>query len=174
MLAALLPHGHCCDEKPSRCGAASSCRYWLTKDVRAGAFGSSPEPHTVELAVAQDVIVNGYAITRAGDLAEGHYATETNQTKRTFEANVSQELTLDIDDIVKFCGDTLHVQFERTFAGVFGCGGILKASTDRFEKSVCAEATMAESPPLPRSLEYSDAPRVDGPLKTPPLSMDQR
>jgi hypothetical protein len=31
---------------------------------------------------------------------------------------------------------------------VFGRGSVLKASTDRFEESVCAEATTAESPPL--------------------------
>jgi hypothetical protein len=171
----------------------------VTKDVRVGAFGTSPESHTVKLAVAQDVIVDGVVIAKAGDLAEGHYTTQSNQTKRTFETNVSQELTLDIDDIVNFCGDTVRLQFERTFVGgvrsgflsfgvhghdaVFGRGRILKASTDRFEKSVCAEATTAESSPLPRNIiapdaemtaapsaDRSDAPRVDGPPNPPPLS----
>lgn len=170
----------------------------VTKDIRVGAFGSSPEQHTVKLAVAQDVIVNGFAIAKAGDLAEGHYATQSNQTKRTFETKVSQELTLDIDDIVNFCGDTVHVQFERTFVGgvrsgflsfgvhghdaVFGRGSVLKATTDRFEKSICVESTTAQSPPLPRnivppdaemtpsrSVDASDAPRVDGPPNPPPL-----
>lgn len=169
----------------------------VTKDIRVGAFGSSPEQHTVKLAVAQDVIVDGYAIAKAGDLAEGHYVTQSNQTKRTFETNVSQELTLDIDDIVNFCGDTLHMQFERTFVGgvrsgflsfgvhghdaVFGRGSVLQASTDRFERSVCAEATTAQSPPLPRNIITPDAqmtappsedrpnaPRVDGPPNPPP------
>lgn len=69
------------------------------------------------MAVAQDAIIDGYVVAKAGDLAEGHYATQTNQTKRTFETNVSQELTLDIDDIVNFCGDTLHLELERTFVG---------------------------------------------------------
>jgi hypothetical protein len=167
----------------------------VTKDIRVGAFGSSPESHTVKLAVAQDVIVDGYVIAKAGDLVEGHYATQSNQTKRTFETNVSQELTLDIDDIVNFCGDTVHLQFERTFVGgvrsgflsfgvhghdaVFGRGSVLKASTDRFEKSVCAEATTAESPPLPRNIvppdaEMTPAPGVDGPPNPPPLAVGVR
>ena len=123
----------------------------VTKDIRAGAFGLSPEQHTVKLAVAQDVIVDGYVIAKAGDLAEGHSTTQSNQTKRTFETNVSQDLTLDIDDIVNFCGDTVHLQFERTFVGgvrsgflsfgvhghdaVFGRGSILKASTDRSKRA---------------------------------------
>jgi hypothetical protein len=159
----------------------------VTKDIRAGAFGSSPEQHSVKLAVAQDVIVDGFLIAKAGDLAEGHYATQTNQTKRTFETNVSQELTLDIDDIVNFCGDTVHLQFERTFVGgvrsgflsfgvhghdaVFGRGSVLKASTDRFEKSVCAEAATAEPPPLPRNMVMPDAEMTP---KPPPLRMAVR
>lgn len=177
----------------------------VTKDIRVGAFGSTAEAHTVKLAVAQDVIVDGYVIAKAGDLAEGHFATQTNQTKRTFETQVSQELTLDIDDVVNFCGDTVHMQFERTFVGgvrsgflsfgvhghdaVFGRGSVLKASTDRFEKSVCAEATTAQSPPLPRNIVPPDAemtpapssdapsaeaPRVDGPPNPPPSQRHAR
>jgi hypothetical protein len=138
-----------------------------------GAFGSSPEQHTVKLAVAQDVIVDGYVIAKAGDLAEGHYATQSNQTTRAFETNTSQELTLDIDDVVNFCGDTIHMQFERTFVGgvrsgflsfgvhghdaVFGRGSVLEAATDRFEKSICAETTTASPPPLPRNIIAPDA-----------------
>ncbi|MBV8118256.1 MAG: hypothetical protein JOZ01_09770 [Candidatus Eremiobacteraeota bacterium] len=161
----------------------------VTKDIRVGAFGSSAEQHTVKLAVATDVTVDGYVIAKAGDLAEGHYTTQTNQTKRTFETNVSQELTLDIDDIVNFCGDTVHMQFERTFVGgvrsgflsfgvhghdaVFGRGSVLQASTDRFEKSVCAEATTAAPQPLPRNIVPPDAQvtpspsPIDGPNPPP-------
>ena len=151
----------------------------VTKDVRVGAAGSAPEERTVKLAVARDVIVDGYVIAKAGDLAEGHYATQTNQTKRTFETNVSQELTLDIDDVVNFCGDTLHLQFERTFVGgvrsgflsfgvhahdaVFGKGSVLEASTDRFEKSICAEATDASPAPLPHNIIRPDAQLTPAP-----------
>jgi hypothetical protein len=162
----------------------------VTKDVRVGAFGTSQDEHKVKLAVAQDVIVNGYVIAKAGDLAEGHYDTQSNQTKGTFTTKVSQELTLDIDDVVNFCGDTIHLQFERTFVGgtragflsfgvhghdaVFGKGSVLEAATDRFEKSVCAQATTAMSLPLPRNIIRSDdaltpSPSPDGPLEPPPF-----
>jgi hypothetical protein len=60
----------------------------VTKDVRASAQETTPQARKVKLAVAQDVIVNGYVIARAGDLAEGHYDTQSNQTKRTFTTNV--------------------------------------------------------------------------------------
>lgn len=144
----------------------------VTKDIRVGATGTSEGEHTIKLAVAQDVILNGYVIAKAGDLAEGHYNTQTNQTKRTFENEESMELTLDIDDIVNFCGDTIHTEFERTFVGgarsgflsfgvhehdaVFGKGSILAAATDRFEKSVCAAATSATPPPLPHNIIKPD------------------
>ncbi|HEY2473740.1 MAG TPA: hypothetical protein VGI19_02970 [Candidatus Cybelea sp.] len=144
----------------------------VTKDIRIGANGSTPEEHKVKLAVAGDVIVDGYVIAKAGDLAEGHYDTQSNQTKGTFTTKVSQELILDIDDVVNFCGDTIHTQFERTFVGgvrsgflsfgvhshdaVFSRGSVLEASTDRFEKSVCAQATSATPPPLPRDVIKPD------------------
>lgn len=163
----------------------------VTKEVRVGAFGSTQSEHTVKFAVAQDVIVNGYLIAKVGDLAEGHFTTATNQTKRTFETTVSQEVTLDIDDVVNFCGDTIHMQFERTFVGgsragflsfgvhghdaVFGKGSVLAAATDRFEKSVCAQATSETQSPPPRNIIKSeDAPAspapssVEGPNPPPP------
>lgn len=116
----------------------------VTKDVRVGAFGASQDEHKVKFAVAQDVIFSGYVIAKAGDLAEGRY----------------------VDDVVNFCGDTIHTEFERNFVGgvrsgflsfgvhghdaVFGKGSLLEASTDRFEKSVCAEATTASPAPTTR------------------------
>ena len=144
----------------------------VTREVRAGAFGSLPASQTVKFAIAQDVIVDGYVIAKAGDLAEGHYTTQSNQTKRTFETTTSREVTLVMDDAVNFCGDTLHLEFERTFVSgvrsgflsfgvhghdaVFGKGSVLVASTDRFEKSVCAQATSAVPAPLPRNAVRSD------------------
>jgi hypothetical protein len=144
----------------------------VTKDIRVGGSGTSSEVHKVKFEVAQDVILNGYVIAKAGDLAEGEYTNQNNITKRVFSTNESQEVALDIDDIVNFCGDTIHVQFERTFVGgarggfmsfgihahdaVFDKGSILKAQTDRPEKNICAEATTAAPGPVPSPLIVSD------------------
>jgi hypothetical protein len=145
----------------------------VTREVRVGANGTSAEERKVKFAVDQDVIVDGYVIAKAGDLAEGHYDTQTNQTKGTFTTNVSQEVELDIDDIVNFCGDTIYVQFERTFVGgtrsgflsfgvhehdaVFHKGAVLEASTDRAAKHVCAEPTTEMPPPLPKGIIAPEA-----------------
>ncbi|MFY9720207.1 MAG: hypothetical protein WAK16_11240 [Candidatus Cybelea sp.] len=184
MLLALSIAPSSADQSP---GATSVARgvtipILVTKEVRVGATGTVEGEHTVKFSVAQDVIVDGYIIAKAGDLAEGHYSTQTNQTKGTFTTNTSQELTLDIDDIVNFCGDTIHTQFERTFVGgtragflsfgvhehdaVFGKGSILAASTDRFEKSVCAQATTATPPPLPRGIIAPAAELTPAPSPT--------
>lgn len=109
-------------------------------------------------------MVNGYLVAKQGDLVEATYDTQTNETHRVFSTNVSQEVELDVDDVVNFCGDTIHLGFGRTFVGggragafsfgphahdaVFSKGLLLKASTDRIEKSVCAEKT-SEAPPAP-------------------------
>jgi len=151
----------------------------VTKDVRVGATGSSQQEHKVKFAVDQDVIVNGYVIAKAGDLAEGFYDTQTNQTKRPFETETSQELELDIVDVVNFCGDTIHVKFQRTVVGgersgflsfgvhehdaVFGRGSVLEASTDRAEKQICAEPTSATPQPLPKNVVHPDAEMTPSP-----------
>lgn len=152
----------------------------VTREVRVGASGTSPQEHKVKFAVDQDVIVNGHLIAKAGDLAEGHYDTQTNQTKRTFSTNVSQEVELDIDDIVNFCGDTIYLQFERTFVGgtrsgflsfgvhehdaVFGKGAVLEASTDRTEKRICAQATTEIAQPVPKNIILPDPQLTPSPL----------
>jgi len=152
----------------------------VTRDVRVGATGSSQEEHRVKFAVDQDVIVDGHVIAKAGDLAEGRYDTQTNQTKRQFETETSQELELDIDDIVNFCGDTIHLKFAHTFVGgtrsgflSFGVhqhdaavtkGSVLAASTDRAERHICAEATTAVARPLPKSIIAPDAEMTPPPL----------
>jgi len=144
----------------------------LTKDIRVGGFGDAREEKKVRFDVEQDVIVGNYLVARKGDLAEGHYTTETNLTKRVFSADGSQELALDVDDVVNFCGDTIHMQFERTFVGggrkgflsigthahdaVFSKGSVLEASTDRLEKSVCAEKTAQTMQPLPTDMIVPD------------------
>jgi hypothetical protein len=89
----------------------------VTKEVRVGAFGSSQEEHKIKFAVDQDVIYQGYVIAKPGDLVEGHYDTQTNQTKRQFETTVSEEVELYLDNIVNFCGDTIYLGFEKPFVG---------------------------------------------------------
>jgi hypothetical protein len=144
----------------------------VTKDIRVGGAGTNSEVHKVKFDVTQDVILKGYVIAKAGDLAEGEYTNQNNITKRVFSTNESQEVALDIDDIVNFCGDTVHLEFERTFVGgarggfmsfgihahdaVFAKGSILKAQTDRPEKNICAEATAAAPGPVPSPLVVSD------------------
>jgi hypothetical protein len=146
---------------------------FVTSEVRVGAAGSSQEEHKVKFAVDQDVIVDGYVIAKRGDLAEGHYDTQTNQTKRQFETTTSEEVDLYLDDLVNFCGDTIHLGFEKTFVGgtrsgflsfgvhehdaVVDKGDVLEASTDRTEKQVCAETTSATPPPLPRNVIMPNA-----------------
>lgn len=150
----------------------------VTKEVRVGASGSSQEEHRVRFAVDQDVIYQGYVIAKPGDLAEGHYDTQTNQTKRQFETTTSQEVDFYLDDIVNFCGDTLHVGFEKTFVGgvrsgflsfgvhahdaVVAKGDVLEASTDRAEKNICAEPTSETAKPPPKNVIAPD------PQLTPP------
>ena len=144
----------------------------VTRDVRVGAFGDATGEHKVKFVVDQPVIVQGYVIAKPGDLAEGYFDTQQNQTKRQFETTTSQELSLNLEDIVNFCGDTIHLEFERTAVGgvrsgsfsfgvhghdaVISKGTVLAASTDRFEKSICAEATTAPPPPLPRAIVAPD------------------
>jgi hypothetical protein len=144
----------------------------IQKDIRVGGFGDAREEKKVEFEVAQDVIVDGYLIAKKGDLVEGHYTTQKNVTKRVFSSDVSQELALDVDDVVNFCGDTIHMQFERTFVGggrasfmslgahahdaVFAKGLVLKARTDRLEKAVCSEKTEEQPHALPSDILLSD------------------
>lgn len=150
----------------------------VTKEVRVGAFGSSQEEHKVKFAVDQDVIDQGYVIAKAGDLVEGHYDTQTNQTKRQFETTTSVEVNFYLDDLVNFCGDTIYLGFEKNFVGgvrsgflsfgvhahdaVVSGGDVLEAATDRTEKHICAEATTETAKPLPKNVIVPD------PQRTPP------
>ena len=144
----------------------------IDKDIRVGGAGDNQQTKTIKVQVAQDVIVNGLVVAKKGDLAEGHLTTAKNITKRYFSTDVSQEASLDVDDVVNFCGDTIHMEFERTFVGgvrggfmslgihahdaVFGKGSVLKADSDRLEKSVCAEKTALAPLPLPTNMIVPD------------------
>jgi len=142
----------------------------LTKDVRVGGWGAAIEQKKLKFELLQDVVVDGYTIAEKGDLVEGHFTTERNLTRRVFSFNSSQELALDVDDLVNFCGDTVHLNFERTFVGgargyffgvhahdaVFAKGLKLKVETDRLEKSVCGAKTDFEAPAAPTDVLLSD------------------
>jgi len=141
----------------------------LTKEVRVGGMGDSQEKK-VEFEAAMDVIVDGYIVVKKGDTVEGHYTSTKNVTKSMFGGKVSEELSLDVDDVANFCGDSLHLQFERTFRGgarlspigvnahdaVFDKGTVLLARTDRVEKHICAERTSAKQEALPVGLLPDD------------------
>lgn len=145
----------------------------VTKEVRVGAYGASQEEHKVKFAVDQPVIYDGYVIAKPGDLAEGHYDTQTNQTKRQFENEISEEVDLYLDDVVNFCGDTVYVGFEKTFVGgvrsgflsfgvhahdaVVAKGDVLVGSTDRAQRHICAEQTSQTPSPLPKKVIAPDA-----------------
>jgi len=145
----------------------------VTREVRVGGLGESTASTKVEFAIYQDVIVNGYVILKAGDPVEGHYTTQRNVTRRFLTTNISQELALDMDDAINFCGDTVHLTFERTYVGggwgytgsrggyashdaVFAKGLVLKAHVDRFEKSICAEQTTEVEASLPANIVVPD------------------
>jgi hypothetical protein len=146
---------------------------FVTREVRVGAFGASQEEQEVKFAVGQDVVYEDYVIAKRGDLAEGHYDTQTNQTKREFETASSVEVDLYVDDIVNFCGDKIYVGFEKTFVGgvrsgflsfgvhahdaVVGQGDELEAATDRAQRNVCAEPATGPAKPLPRNIIVPDA-----------------
>lgn len=144
----------------------------VTKDARVGGVGDARHAKKVDFELLDDVVIGGYAVARKGDLVEGHFTTERNQTHRMFSTDISQELALDIDDLVNFCGDTIHLSFERTFVGgarggilsfgmhahdaVFTKGLKLKAETDRPEKGICSVKTDAVQTPLPANLLLPD------------------
>lgn len=145
----------------------------VTKEVRVGAYGASQEEHKIKFVVDQPVIFDGYVIAKPGDLAEGHYDTQTNQTKRQFENEISEEVDLYLDDVVNFCGDTVYVGFEKTFVGgvrsgflsfgvhahdaVVAKGDVLVGSTDRAQRHICAQQTSQTPPPLPKKVIAPDA-----------------
>jgi hypothetical protein len=144
----------------------------VTKDIRVGGLGKNEEEKKIRFEVAQDVTVGGYMIAAKGDLVEGHYTNQNNVTKRVFSTNVSQEVALDIDVAVNFCGDTIHLEFERTFVGgarggflsfgvhahdaVFEKGLVLKTKTDRAERSICAAVSATAPLPLPTNMVVPD------------------
>ncbi|HVA33615.1 MAG TPA: hypothetical protein VNG31_05670 [Candidatus Baltobacteraceae bacterium] len=149
----------------------------VTKEIRIGGAGAAQQ-RDVELEVASDVVVDGYLVAKRGDTVIAHYATAVNVTQRVFSQSVQQQLVLDVERAINYCGDTLHLRFERTYTGgveqsvativphvhdiVIPTGTIFAAQTDRAEKNVCAEPT-AETPALPSGMISPDEATAAGP-----------
>ncbi len=152
----------------------------VTKDVRVGGANAATAQQSgkVRFAVTQDVVVDGYIIAKAGDLVEGHYDSATNVTHRTFSTNASQEVVLALDDAVNFaatrCTSTSSVPLSAARAAASypsaftpttrssAKASILRADTDRGEKSVCAAAATEPAKALPANMVLPDnelAPR---------------
>ncbi|MBD5605402.1 MAG: hypothetical protein IAI48_09965, partial [Candidatus Eremiobacteraeota bacterium] len=135
----------------------------VTKEIRIGGLGEQGQTPTEKFEVAQDVIDRGHFIAKKGDVVEMHYTANRNATVGLLGGKVSQEVALDADDLINFCGDTVHLEYERTAMGnaragafsfgmhakdaVFDKGMILVAKTDRVEKHICTERT--SEAPLP-------------------------
>ena len=143
----------------------------VTKEVRVGGAGDS-QTKKVVFEVAQDVVLNHHIIAKKGDTAEGHITTAKNTTRRILSSTTSSEVALGIDDVVNFCGDMIHMKFERTLVGgshegwmtlgshahdaVFDKGIVLKAKTDRVEKKICTERSAVETSALPEGMMLPD------------------
>lgn len=87
-----------------------------------------------------------------------------HDTRRPNEAHLLDErfgdLTLDVDDVANFCGDTLHTQVERTFAGGVRSG--FPSFGVHAHDAVFGDER--DPPPLPRNIAKAD------PQKTPPAA----
>jgi hypothetical protein len=143
----------------------------ITKEIRIGGAGDS-QTKKVVFEVSQDVVVGHHVIAKKGDTTEGHITTAKNTTRRLLSSTTSSEVALDIDDVVNFCGDIIHMKFERTLVGgshegwmtmgshahdaVFDKGIVLKAKTDRVEKKVCSERAAQETSALPEGMMLPD------------------
>jgi len=115
----------------------------------------------VRYEVVQDVIVNGHVVAKAGDTAQG--AIQEGQAGETGVFGIGfkgANLRLSVDEVYNFCGDTLHVDFDRSEyrrrQGMFGSkkdvqvdkGQKYVAQTDRVQRA-CSEATIATPAPIP-------------------------
>jgi hypothetical protein len=123
--------------------------------------------------VAQDVIYDGRVFAEAGDTAVG--AVQEGQAGRQWllgwvlGLNSGANLRFSVDSVFNFCGDTLHVDFDRTefrtaelgfFLGnvdvTVAKGQKYVAHTDRPQR-VCADPTSAEPESIPSdAIETSD------------------
>jgi hypothetical protein len=109
--------------------------------------------------LVNDIIVDGYVIARAGDDAEGG-VQEAQQGKDDFFNYKAANLRVAVDEVHSFCGDTIHVRFDRSEyrrkQGLFGSnkdvtivkGQMYVPLVSRAQK-VCGVATVAKPAPIP-------------------------
>jgi hypothetical protein len=66
--------------------------------------------------VAQDVVIDGYVIAKAGDAAEGQILeSRTGEAANAFGFGYEAgDLRVSVDSVYNFCGDTLAMTFDRT------------------------------------------------------------
>jgi hypothetical protein len=112
--------------------------------------------------VLQDVIVNGHVIAKAGDTAQGAVQEgQAGDAAGLFGLGYkAANLRVSVDEVYNFCGDTIHVDFDRSEyrrrQGAFGSnkdvqivkGQKYAAYTDRVQR-LCGEATTEAELPFP-------------------------
>ena len=111
--------------------------------------------------VEQDVIVNGFVIAKAGDVAEGEILNAHEASTNWFTGeHKGANLRVSVDKVFNFCGDTLDTDFARSEfrnkEGLFGGnadveiskGQMYQVPTERPQK-VCAEKTNEVPAPIP-------------------------
>lgn len=106
-----------------------------------------------------DIVVNGYVVARAGDDVEG-VVQEAQQGKDDYFSYKAANLRVAVDEVHSFCGDTIHVRFDRSEyrrrQGLFGSnkdvtivkGQMYVPLVSRAQK-VCGVATSATPAPIP-------------------------
>lgn len=109
--------------------------------------------------VAQDVIVDGYVVAKAGDAAEGEILNARQGVNNLIEIQAAN-LRVSLEKVYTFCGDTLDMDFQRSEfrqrQGLFGShkdveiikGQKYQAPTERSAR-VCGEKTSQTPLPIP-------------------------
>jgi hypothetical protein len=109
--------------------------------------------------VVQDVVVDGYLIAQAGDVAEGTIQDAQEGRNDLFSVKAAN-LRVSVDSVFNFCGDTLRMDFVRSEfrqrQGMFGShkdveivkGQLYQVPTERPQK-VCATRTVEQPLPVP-------------------------
>lgn len=123
-------------------------------------YAASPrEPITYTLA--QDVVVNGYLIAKAGDEADGQ-VLEAQQGKTGFYGvgYKAADLRISVDAIHNFCGDTIKLHFIRSEyrrrQGLFGSekdvqiiDGQKYIALTAYPQRICGQVTTEGNPAVP-------------------------
>ncbi len=112
--------------------------------------------------VSQDVIVDGHVVAKAGDAAQGAVQDgQAGESPGLFGGGYkAANLRVSVDEVYNFCGDTIHVDFDRSEyrrrQGTFGenkdvqiiKGQKYAAASDRVQKA-CGEPTTQTPLPVP-------------------------